>query len=246
MRTRWRDGPLIAKTANESRHSDHVSDGGTAMMLPRRGRPASPEHHHCHHGLGPGPDRGHGAGADESDGAGLPSPFGDAAVASRDARSVVVRDFDLSYHLQWIAAPEPKTLDTVFEFARQSSMSGLDTDRPLWGFTVVEGLDGGRAAVVVKLHHVLTDGVGGIAMLPSIVNSLAGPAISGRCRRYPMTMTTSRAATPSRSTRWARAASVRPACYVTAGGLVVRNAPHVTPSLPPPLWAATSRLSGGS
>ena len=31
--------------------------------------------------------------------------------------------------------------------------------------TVVEGLEGGRAAVVVKLHHVLTDGVGGIAML---------------------------------------------------------------------------------
>ena len=40
-----------------------------------------------------------------------------------------------------------------------------DRDRPRWAVTVVEGLEGGRAAVVVKLHHVLTDGVGGIAML---------------------------------------------------------------------------------
>ena len=39
-------------------------------------------------------------------------------------RWVVDRDFDLSYHVRWIAAPEPKTLDTVLEFARQSAMSG--------------------------------------------------------------------------------------------------------------------------
>ena len=35
--------------------------------------------------------------------------------------------FDLSYHLRWIAAPEPKTLDTVVEYARQAAMSGLIT-----------------------------------------------------------------------------------------------------------------------
>ena len=45
-------------------------------------------------------------------------------------RWVVDRDFDVSYHLRWIAAPQPKTLDTVLEYARQSAMSGLDRDRP--------------------------------------------------------------------------------------------------------------------
>ena len=90
-------------------------------------------------------------------------------------RWVVDRDFDLSYHVRWIAAPEPKTLDTVLEYARQSAMSGLDRDRPLWTFTVLEALDGGRAAVVVKLHHVLTDGMGGIALLSFMVDATREP-----------------------------------------------------------------------
>lgn len=85
-------------------------------------------------------------------------------------RWVLDRDYDPSYHLRWIGAPEPRTLETVLEYARQSAMSGLDRDRPLWMFTVVEGLRGDRAAVVVKLHHVLTDGVGGMDMLPLIVD----------------------------------------------------------------------------
>ena len=94
-------------------------------------------------------------------------------------RWVVDRDFDVSYHLRWIAAPEPKTLDTVFEYASQSAMSGLDQDRPLWNFTVVEGLQDGRAAVIVKLHHVLSDGVGGIAMLPHVFDADREPAELG-------------------------------------------------------------------
>jgi len=85
-------------------------------------------------------------------------------------RWVVDQDFDPSYHLRFIAAPEPRTIDTVLDYARQSMMSGLDKDRPLWTFTVVEGLEGGQAAVIIKLHHVLTDGVGGLGMLPLVVD----------------------------------------------------------------------------
>ena len=92
---------------------------------------------------------------------------------------MVDRDFDVSYHLRWIAAPQPKTLDTVLEYARQSAMSGLDRDRPLWSFTVVEGLDGGRAAVVVKLHHVLTDGTGGYRDAPFVVDTTRTPGDLG-------------------------------------------------------------------
>ncbi len=94
-------------------------------------------------------------------------------------RWVADPDFDLSYHLRWIAAPEPKTLDTVFEYARQSARSGLDPDRPLWTCTVVEGLEGGRAAVVLKLSHVLADGVGGIAMLPFLTDVTREPGDLG-------------------------------------------------------------------
>jgi WS/DGAT/MGAT family acyltransferase len=85
-------------------------------------------------------------------------------------RWVVEPDFDLAFHLRWIGAPGDGTLASVLEYACASSMSGLDRDRPLWMFTVVEGLQDGRAAMIVKLHHVLIDGVGGIGLLPLIVD----------------------------------------------------------------------------
>jgi diacylglycerol O-acyltransferase len=75
-------------------------------------------------------------------------------------RWLVDPNFDLSYHVRWIGAPGDGSLDGVFEFARQSAMSGLDQARPLWTVTVVEGLQGGHAGVIIKMDHVMTDGMG--------------------------------------------------------------------------------------
>ena len=138
-------------------------------------------------------------------------------------RWVVDRDFDLSYHVRWIAAPEPKTLDTVLEFARQSAMSGLDRDRPLWTLTVVEGLDGGRAAVVVKLHHVLTDGVGAIAMMPFLVDATREPGDLGPMPPLPDDRVTTQGALAldALAARRERARSL----LRSTGGLAVRSAP---------------------
>jgi diacylglycerol O-acyltransferase / wax synthase len=77
-------------------------------------------------------------------------------------RWVVDPDFDLSWHVRRFEAAAPRTLGTVLEFARKTGMAGLDRDRPLWEFTFIEGLEDGRTALVMKLHHSLTDGVGGM------------------------------------------------------------------------------------
>ena len=77
-------------------------------------------------------------------------------------RWVVDPDFDLSWHLRRFEAAPPRTLATVLEFARKTGMAGLDRDRPLWEATFIEELEGGQTAVVLKLHHSLTDGVGGM------------------------------------------------------------------------------------
>jgi WS/DGAT/MGAT family acyltransferase len=79
-------------------------------------------------------------------------------------RWVVDPDFDISWHVRRFEAAPPKNLATVLEFARKTGMAGFDRSRPLWEFTFIEGLEGGQTGLVMKVHHSLTDGVGGIEL----------------------------------------------------------------------------------
>lgn len=73
-------------------------------------------------------------------------------------------DIDLGFHVRRVVAPPPATRQTVLELARTEGMEAFDPARPLWRVTLVEGLDGGEAALLVKIHHALTDGVGGMQL----------------------------------------------------------------------------------
>jgi WS/DGAT/MGAT family acyltransferase len=85
-------------------------------------------------------------------------------------RWIVDADFDLSWHLSRIEAPPPKTLETLYDLARHAGMQAFDPARPLWEFTLVEGLEEGRAALLLKVHHALTDGLGGIQLAAHVVD----------------------------------------------------------------------------
>jgi WS/DGAT/MGAT family acyltransferase len=91
-----------------------------------------------------------------------------APLRLANPRWVVDEDFDLAFHARRIAAPAPGTLTDVFQYACQTAMAGFDRERALWEFTLVEGLEGGRAALVMKLHHALTDGIGGMEMAKNL------------------------------------------------------------------------------
>jgi diacylglycerol O-acyltransferase / wax synthase len=73
--------------------------------------------------------------------------------------------FELSYHLRRIRAPEPGNFECVLDLARNAAMAGFDRARPLWEYTLIDGLAGGRSAMVIKVHHSMTDGVGGMKLL---------------------------------------------------------------------------------
>jgi diacylglycerol O-acyltransferase len=77
-------------------------------------------------------------------------------------RWVYDQDFDLRFHLSRVKAPTPGTLDTVLEMGRCAEMEEFDHERPMWHVTLVEDLADGGAALVVKLHHALADGIGGV------------------------------------------------------------------------------------
>ena len=70
--------------------------------------------------------------------------------------------FDLSYHLRWVRATGEGTLRDLLDMAQPVAMQGFDRARPLWEFVVVEGLADGRAGLILKLHHSITDGVGAV------------------------------------------------------------------------------------
>lgn len=72
--------------------------------------------------------------------------------------------FDLDFHMRRIAAPQPADERTVLDLAAMLALDPLDRARPLWQFTIIEGLPDGRAAMVQKLHHTITDGEGSIRL----------------------------------------------------------------------------------
>ncbi len=83
-------------------------------------------------------------------------------------RWVVDPDFNLDFHVRRMRVPEPGTLRQVFDLAEVAAQSPLDISRPLWTATLVEGLEGGRAAMMVHLSHAVTDGVGAIEMFANL------------------------------------------------------------------------------
>ena len=101
-------------------------------------------------------------------------------------RWVVDPDFDLSWHIRRFEAAPPKTLAAVLEFARKTGMAGLDRDRPLWEYTFVEGLEGGQTALVMKLHHSLTDGVGGMDIARMLFDVEPAPGDLGPMPEAPL------------------------------------------------------------
>ncbi len=92
------------------------------------------------------------------------------ANALLPARWVDDPAFDLSWHLRRVAVPSPGTLAEVLELARVAGTTAFDPIRPRWEFTVVEGLPDGAAALVMKVHHALTDGIGGIQLAQHVVD----------------------------------------------------------------------------
>ncbi len=71
-------------------------------------------------------------------------------------------NFDLNFHLRFVRAGGDRTLRSVLDLAEPISMQGFDRARPLWEMLVVDDLADGKAAVIMKIHHAITDGVGAV------------------------------------------------------------------------------------
>lgn len=74
-------------------------------------------------------------------------------------------DFDLAHHFVHMSLPKPGRIRELLAVVSRVHSVHLDRAYPLWRLYLIEGLEDGRIAVYLKIHHSVVDGVGGIRML---------------------------------------------------------------------------------
>ena len=88
-------------------------------------------------------------------------------VPGQLGRPVWVDDphFNLSYHVRHSALPPPGGEEELANLMGRLMAVELDRHRPLWEVWMVEGLSGGRWALISKVHHCMVDGVSGTDLM---------------------------------------------------------------------------------
>ncbi|MFY8238210.1 MAG: wax ester/triacylglycerol synthase domain-containing protein, partial [Ilumatobacteraceae bacterium] len=72
--------------------------------------------------------------------------------------------FDIRYHVRHISLADPGDMRQLLDLATLLVADPFDRSRPLWHFIIVDGLAGGKSALIQKLHHTVTDGQGGVEL----------------------------------------------------------------------------------
>ncbi len=84
--------------------------------------------------------------------------------------------FNLEYHVRHTALPEPGSEQQLRALAARIFSQQLDRSKPLWEMWLVQGLEGGRFALIAKTHHALVDGVSGVDLSTVIFDLQPTPA----------------------------------------------------------------------
>ncbi len=84
--------------------------------------------------------------------------------------------FDAGWHIRELRCPPPGDEQALLAAAAAVAREPLHRQRPLWAARVVTGLAGGGSGLVIVMHHVLADGIGGLAVLAGLVDGAASGA----------------------------------------------------------------------
>ncbi len=84
-------------------------------------------------------------------------------------------DFDMSNHLLRAALPKPGGDRELRDLIGRVFSRPLDRRRPLWEIYVVEGLEGGRWALLTKSHHAMVDGISNLELATILLDTEAKP-----------------------------------------------------------------------
>ncbi len=79
--------------------------------------------------------------------------------------------FDIHFHVRRAALPSPGADRELAQFCERVFSRQLDRRRPLWELYYVEGLEGGRWALLSKVHHALVDGISAVELATILLDS---------------------------------------------------------------------------
>jgi len=85
-------------------------------------------------------------------------------------------DHAVEYHVRSLALAAPGSMRDLLDLVGLLESVPFDPLRSPWDVTLIDGLEGGRAALYLRAHHVLTDGVGGVRLVGLILDEPGWPA----------------------------------------------------------------------
>ena len=84
-------------------------------------------------------------------------------------------EIDVSYHLRRATLGSPGNWKQLEDLVGELHSTLLDRSRPLWQFTVIDGLDDGNVAIYAKVHHAAVDGGAGMAIAAALYDMSPQP-----------------------------------------------------------------------
>jgi WS/DGAT/MGAT family acyltransferase len=79
--------------------------------------------------------------------------------------------FAIAEHVRAHTVAPPGDEAALVAACQELNQQALDRSRPLWELWLLTGLRGGRAALLIRLHHVLADGVAAVALMNSLLDT---------------------------------------------------------------------------
>jgi diacylglycerol O-acyltransferase / wax synthase len=84
-------------------------------------------------------------------------------------------EFDIANHVMRSALPKPGGDAEMSDLVARLFSRQLDRRRPLWELYIVEGLQGGRWALVTKTHHAMVDGISNLELATILLDAEPDP-----------------------------------------------------------------------